>query len=337
MKRSTRIALTALGGLAAAAALAPLFIRVAPLADTLPPEKLADEDSRFLTLRGIHLHYSDAGEAPQSLFILHGFGESIAAWRHLQRPLGEHFRVVAVDRPGFGLTERVSADPRDPVNPYGVAGQTELFSAMLTELQAAPAVVVAHSAGAAIALRLAIMHPEQVRALVLVGAAVYTVRRTLGIWRRLMNTRWANKIGILAMRISPRLFGHIAERSWHDYSKAGDAYVDMIRYPLRSEDWDRGLWEAARVLPDTSILRRLGEVRMPVLVITGDNDRLVPPADARSLVNALPNAILSVIPNCGHLPHEECPDEFLAELFSFAAKLPPETPQQHLSGTAAML
>jgi pimeloyl-ACP methyl ester carboxylesterase len=68
--------------------------------------------------------------------------------------------------------------------------------------------------------------------------------------------------------------------------------------------------------------KRLDDVRVPVLVITGDDDQIVPTEQSIRLAGELPNAQLVVVPNCGHVPHEECPQPFLAAVSSFLAGLP---------------
>jgi pimeloyl-ACP methyl ester carboxylesterase len=67
--------------------------------------------------------------------------------------------------------------------------------------------------------------------------------------------------------------------------------------------------------------QHLAEINMPVLVITGDDDRIVPTADSVRLSQELPNAKLVVIPQCGHVPHEECPQAFLEAVNEFLNSL----------------
>jgi len=68
--------------------------------------------------------------------------------------------------------------------------------------------------------------------------------------------------------------------------------------------------------------QRLTEIRMPCLVITGDDDRIVPTEQSIRLTDELPDAELVVIPDCGHIPHEECPEPFLQAVTDFLDKLP---------------
>jgi pimeloyl-ACP methyl ester carboxylesterase len=102
--------------------------------------------------------------------LLHGFGASVFSWREVIQPLSRHGRVVALDGPGFGLTER--ADPtRTPYNPYTVEGEAILILRLMKTLNISKAVFIGHSAGACTALYIASKHPETVEALVLIAPA----------------------------------------------------------------------------------------------------------------------------------------------------------------------
>ena len=112
----------------------------------------------------------------------------------------------------------------------------------------------------------------------------------------------------------------ILEQAWHDPSKITDAVRTGYRLPLRAENWDRGLWELTAAGRDLKLAEQLAEVRRPTLVITGDDDRIVPTAESIRLADELPDAELVVIPACGHVPHEECPAPFLAAATQFISR-----------------
>jgi pimeloyl-ACP methyl ester carboxylesterase len=88
------------------------------------------------------------------------------------------------------------------------------------------------------------------------------------------------------------------------------------------ENWDRALWEFTLAGRDLKLVERIKDVKVPTLVITGDDDRIVPTADSIRLASELPNAELLVIPNCGHLPQEECPGPFLEAVIPFILQQP---------------
>jgi pimeloyl-ACP methyl ester carboxylesterase len=87
------------------------------------------------------------------------------------------------------------------------------------------------------------------------------------------------------------------------------------------ENWDKALWEFNLASHDSDLADHLDEFDFPILVITGDDDRLVPTADSVRLAAALPDAELVVIPAAGHLPHEEQPQAFMDAVTNFLSTL----------------
>jgi hypothetical protein len=104
MIRLVRVLLAVLGVGAAAALVGPFLVPVPPLRGTVPPEQLADPDSRFAVVGGIgadgvRLHYKLAGSGAPAMILLHGFAASTFSWREVMAPLAEQGTVVACDRP----------------------------------------------------------------------------------------------------------------------------------------------------------------------------------------------------------------------------------------------
>ena len=116
--------------------LGPFLIPVPPLKDTLPPDQLADPDSRFVKISGLRVHSKTAGQGRPVLILLHGFGASAFSWREVMVPLGEFGTVVAFDRPAFGLTDRPLPGEWRDENPYSVDAAVQLTVGLLDELGA---------------------------------------------------------------------------------------------------------------------------------------------------------------------------------------------------------
>ena len=107
--------------------------------------------------------------------------------------------------------------------------------------------------------------------------------------------------------------GTIPGRSrWLPADRAG------YRQPLRVNNWDRALWELTKASERPNLVDRMGDITCPSLVVSGDDDRIVPVESSVRLAEELPNAELVVIPNCGHVPQEECPGPFLDAVEAFA-------------------
>jgi pimeloyl-ACP methyl ester carboxylesterase len=317
------ILLLMLGLLLVAVFVVPLLIPVPPLEDTVPPEQLADLDSRFVSVNDLTVHYKEQGDGGPALVLLHGFGASAFSWREVMAPLAELGRVVAFDRPAYGLTERPLPGEWEGQNPYSADAQVALTVGLMDALVIERAVLVGNSAGGTVAMRTALAHPERVTALVLVDPAVYGGGGMVPSWLRpLLNTPQMRRLGpLIARRI--RSWGlDFARSAWHDPALITDEVWEGYLKPLRTQNWDRALWESTRAARPSDLPERLGELTMPVLVVTGDDDRIVPTERSVRLVGELPDADLVVIHNCGHVPHEECPDPFLEAVVPFLESLP---------------
>jgi pimeloyl-ACP methyl ester carboxylesterase len=321
MRRTIRIALFLLIFLILLVLIAPFLIPVPPLQDVVDVRSLADPDSEFIPTplgnRRLDVHVKRGGAGGLPLVLLHGFAASVFSWRDVMSPLAAARQVVAFDRPAFGLTERPmredwgSASDWATRNPYSPQAQVELTVNLLDELGIEQAVLVGHSAGGSIAMLTALEYPERVAGLILLDPAVYTGSGGPSWLRPLLATPQLQRIGpLIARRI--RDWGvDFGRAAWHDPEKIDEeAWAGYLK-PLGVENWDRALWEFTAASGATGLTDRLGELTMPTLIITGDDDRIVPTNQSVRLASKLPNAELVVIPACGHIPHEECPDETL--------------------------
>ncbi len=296
--------------------IAPFLVPVPALPDTLPAERLADEDSQFIQINGLQVHYKALGSGQPAFVLLHGFGASVFSWRETMEPLGTLGTVVAFDRPAFGLTGR-PLRWEDGQNPYSPEAQVELVVGLMDALHLNRAVLVGNSAGGTVAVQTALAYPERVEALVLVSPAIYEGGGAPGWIRPLLNTPQMDRLGpLLARQISER-GDRFLESAWHDPDRITPDVRAGYRRPLRVDDWDRALWELTRTSRGGGLADRVTHIAIPALVITGDDDRIVPVESSVRLSGELLNAELAVLANCGHVPQEECPGEFLASVLAF--------------------
>jgi pimeloyl-ACP methyl ester carboxylesterase len=316
MRKLPRFALIAAGLLLAAILIGPFLVPIPPLEHTLPPEELADPDSRFTEVDDLQVHYKATGEGRPAFILLHGFGASVFSWREVIDPLGAIGTVVAFDRPAFGLTERPLAW-EEGSNPYTPQAQVALVVELMDTLGIEDAVLVGNSAGGTVAVQTLLAHPERVQALVLVDAAIYEGGGTPGWIRPLLKTPQMDRLGPLLARQISRQGDAFLESAWHDPSKITPQIREGYREPLRAQHWDRALWELTKASRRRDLADQIGDLAVPSLVISGDDDRIVPVESSIRLAEQLPNAELVIIPNCGHLPQEECPQPFLEAVTNF--------------------
>jgi pimeloyl-ACP methyl ester carboxylesterase len=304
-------------------AVGPFLIPVPPLADTVPAAQLADPDSQFVALNGLLVHYKEMGAGQPTFILLHGFGASLFSWREVMEPLSQYGRVVAFDRPAFGLTERPMPGEWTGQNPYSPEAQVDLVIGLLDALVLEQAILVGNSAGGTVALNTALTYPDRVQALVLVDAAVYTGGGSPRWARPILKTPQVRHLGPLIARQIQNGGRAFIQSAWHDPSQITPQIYEGYEKPLQVENWDRALWELTAASRWLALAERLDELSMPVLVITGDDDRIVPTGQSLQLAEEIPGAALAVIPDCGHLPHEECPASFMDALVNFLAEFYP--------------
>ncbi|MGD8621703.1 MAG: alpha/beta hydrolase [Anaerolineales bacterium] len=311
MKKWLRYLLIGLAVLLAAALVIPLIIPIPPAGDTRPARELAGPNSEFVEVHGLEVHLQQSGEGTPPLILLHGFLASTFTWREVLDPLASDHLVIAFDRPAFGLTERQLPPYPNGVNPYTPSSQVELSIGLMDTFGVEQAVLVGNSAGGTIAMLTALEHPDRIAALVLVDPAVYTGGGAPPFVRPLLQLPQIRRIGPLFVRYVRNWGLELLEGAWHDPSRITPEIVAGSTLPLQADNWDRALWEFTLASREPDLVDRLDEFQMPVLVITGDDDRVVPTEQSIRLAGEIPGAKLVVIPECGHAPQEECPREFL--------------------------
>uniref|UniRef100_A0A1J3IPS4 2-hydroxy-6-oxononadienedioate/2-hydroxy-6-oxononatrienedioate hydrolase n=1 Tax=Noccaea caerulescens TaxID=107243 RepID=A0A1J3IPS4_NOCCA len=135
-----------------------------------------------------------------------------------------------------------------------------------------------------------------------------------------------SSLGVMLVRMAIKKFGVTAVRNaWYDSKQVTDHVVEGYTKPLKAKGWDRALVEfTVATLTDNNgsekkppLSKRLQEIKCPVLIVTGDTDRIVPAWNAERLARAIPGSVFEVIKKCGHLPQEEKPDEFLSVVAKF--------------------
>jgi len=109
--------------------------------------------------------------------------------------------------------------------------------------------------------------------------------------------------------------------AWHDPEKIPAGVVEGYQKPLQSDNWDKALFEILKAREPLNLESGLNDLEIPVLVVSGDDDRIIPGEDSIQLASLIPGSTLAILPECGHVPQEECPEEFLRVVEPFIQNL----------------
>lgn len=298
-------------------AIGPLLAPVRPLEGLRPVRELAGEASRFATIPfdgtdGIDLHYIGGEEAPSpeapTFVLLHGSLLNTSSWREVMGFFDSRGAVIAYDQTPYGLSEKLLPGDWRGANPYTAGAAIEQLFTLLDTLGAGEVVLVGSSYGGTLAVQAALAEPERVRALVLVDAAVY-VDESLPPW--LLDLPQVQRLGPLVARRIGQSESFLRQLYW-DPELPDAAQMERALVHTQAEGWDQAFWEYLYIwgsaAPDMAPL--VPQVMQPTLVVAGEEDAVVPVDDSRRLATELPSSELILLPSCGHLPQEECPQAF---------------------------
>jgi pimeloyl-ACP methyl ester carboxylesterase len=260
---------------------------------------LSGAHSRRVTADGIHIHYWVAGPSDGAPVVLvHGLGGHAEDWHNLAPYLtGAGFRVYMPDLPGYGRSEK-------PKNfSYSIADEANVMVAFLDALGLRQVDLGGHSMGGWIVQQIAIQHPDRVKKLMIFDSAgIYDKPE----WNTALFTPTTpgelNQLDALLMPHPPEVPAFIARdilRVSHN-----DAWV--IRRAMQS-------MLTGRYVTDND----LPHLKMPVLIVWGDQDHITPLADGEKMHQLIPQSQLNVVRGCGHLAPVQCADQIGPVVDSF--------------------
>ena len=275
-------------------------------------------------VNGAELHYEEHGSGPESIVFAHGLLWSGRMFDDQVRGLRDRYRCVTFDFRGQGRSEVTRGG-------YDMDTLTDDAAALIETLECAPCHFLGLSMGGFVGMRLAIRRPELLRSLMLLEtSADPEPRENLGRYRRLnFVARWFG-LGLVADRVMPILFGR-------------KFLEDPAREELRQE-WRRrltandrvGIPRAARgVIDREGVYEELSGIRLPTLIIVGDQDIATVPARAERMHARIPGSKLVVIPGAGHSSTIEEPAAVNAAIIEFLKNLRREGGASHEAGRSS--
>jgi len=272
----------------------------------------APKELKIATASGLTLHALVAGkpDAARSIVFLHGLGGSQSTWAGLLGSFVDSSRVAAIDLPGHGASDK----PSSAAFPYTVEALAQACGEAIAELGMAPAIVVGHSLGGAVAMQLAHDRPDLVEGLVLIASAgmgqeishtlldLVEAAPTLDEARAMLDLFFENKKLILERGV----------RDMHESrsQEGADAAMKAIANAVFSRDGQT-----------TGLEERLADLTVPVLIVWGAFDRVVPFHHGASAARAIPGAWVEIMAGIGHVPQVEAPEQLASTMSRWLATI----------------
>ncbi len=275
-----------------------------------------------VTIHGHERAFVKIGEGPV-LLLLHGLGCDHTTWLPVIPELAKHFTVIAPDLLGHGESDKPRAD-------YSVGGYANGMRDLLTVLNIDKVTVVGHSFGGGIAMQFAYQFPERTERMILLapgglGPEVSPFIRavTLPGFHQVMGVatmpgiRHLGKAGLRALSRSKLT----ATRDLNEVAEIYESFKDpraraAIRHVVRAVVDMRG---QIVTMVDRAYLTQA----MPMLVVWGADDVVIPATHAENVARLAPGAVVEVLPNSGHFPHKDHPDRFVRIVQSFVKATQP--------------
>jgi pimeloyl-ACP methyl ester carboxylesterase len=277
--------------------------------------RYATPPSRFVSLPdGARVHYRIRGatDAP-TLVLLHGSNASLFTWEPWSKNLSDHFRVVSLDLPGHGLTGAV------PNHDYSGRGMANFVAEFADKIGLQKFALAGNSMGGGVAARFAEMYPDRVTALILVDAAGMPTKMgdRIPLAFQLLRMSWLQPV--MAQADPKPLVREGLNKAIVRKSILTETMIDLYS--------DMALLEGSRAATFERFNQMGGDfnyvkdhvsaLKMPVLILWGEQDHLIPVAAAHAWAQAIPGAKLIVYPATGHIPMEEVADQSAADVRKF--------------------
>jgi pimeloyl-ACP methyl ester carboxylesterase len=249
-----------------------------------------------------YLEQGDASGVP--VVLLHGFGDS---WRSFELVLPHLPNSIHA----FALTQRGHGDASRPAAGYRSQDFAADLAAFLDELRLPAAVIVGHSSAGATAQRFALDYPARALGLVLIGSFI-TLRH-----HARARALWNDTVSTLSDPISPAFLREFQQGTFAQ--PVPGAFIEtMIAESLTVPAF---VWRAVfQGLLEDDFTGELHQIKVPTLLIWGDQDAILTRQDQQALAAAIPGAQLFVYPAAGHSPNWEQPQRFAADLAAFASQ-----------------
>jgi pimeloyl-ACP methyl ester carboxylesterase len=276
----------------------------------------SDLKQTFAYTDQIRISYEVHGNGSTPIVFLHGFGASVETWRDIQSRLSLGNKLFFLDLKGFGL----SSKPDD--GKYSLEDQAEIVLAFMKTQNLHDVTLIGHSYGGAVCLYTYFndrsrLNGGLIRRLVLIDAAAYVQKFPFFI--EILKTPVVNWVVMKLVPAQTRA-SLILHSLFYDAGKLSDEritrHADFLDEPGSYNSFVECAKQMVPVNPD-SIYALIKTIEVPTLILWGANDSAIPVEQGQRLCRDIRTSTLVIIPNCGHIPHEEAPDESLEAILNF--------------------
>ena len=269
-------------------------------------------DQHFVTVESLRVHYIEAGRG-RTVVMLHGNAGGVEDFEFgAVELLSSEYRVIAIDRPGHGSSDRPTR--RAATIEY----QAELLHRTLSNLGITQPILVGHSWGGALALAYVLKYPDEVSAMVLLAPAAYPDDGGNGLLRTMIRTPVVGDLSLLLGKpiVGHRMLKQALARAFFPQT-VPDSYFKIARSLWLGRKQLKAYIEDEWALNDSlrKMSKRYSDIKLPVVIVTGDKDKIVSPQEnAYRLQAAIPQSRLIELKNTGHEIPQTHPESIYAGL-----------------------
>lgn len=289
-------------------------------------DKYTNEQSRFVDVMGMSVHYRDEGQGP-ALVLLHGTAASLHTWDGWVDELKNDFRIIRFDMPAFGLTGP------DPDGDYTIKHYVDFVDALTTKLGVEKFHLAGNSLGGEIAWGFALAYPDKVDKLILLDAAGYPrlAGQKESVAFKMARTPVLKSV---LKKFTPRsLYKKSILEVYGDDSKVSEELID--RYlELSLREGNRQAFSERVITSQVKADGDISKISQPTLILWGEQDIWIPVAHGHHFAADIDGSKLIIYPGVGHVPMEELPVESASDARAFLLSTAPQTdsPVENLTG-----
>ncbi|MBI1730381.1 alpha/beta fold hydrolase [Candidatus Acetothermia bacterium] len=276
----------------------------------------------FVDVGGLRTHVVVKGDG-SPIILLHGFASYGYSWRHNIDALAESHCVYALDMPGFGLSDKPAK------HDYSLSAQAGFVLAFMDAMHLDRVALAGNSMGGGVALEFAVRFPERLSGLIIISSVGLRPDR-LPRWIRKMAAQLVKGGSLSGLFVpGPKRLRWIMEYLYHDPSKIETQDIKAFLLPMQTSEFRQALCAMIETLHlELADVDRIEMIKIPTLVLWGQEDRVLSPAHAFQFSSVLQNSQMKIISNAGHALIQEQPRIVNEQMVQFLKQIDSQASQR---------